>query len=170
MMVKKANQEKIPAEVKYKHGGREVEIEVIWKKPSEIFSRWTEEMYYLSSAIEHCRGDLHLSDFKRLREFSQDVANVSCLALSPEDYLAPYYIKEGKLKLDRKHLTSLKLRVTDDYGEVDEESYCETMKKLCKLAMEISRLNPIYTRISDLQVADRLCDMVRDLIDASCDS
>lgn len=165
-MVKKANQEKIPAEIKYKHGGRKVEIEVIWKKPSEVFSAWSEDVYHLSNSLDFFNGDLQLIDFRRLKEFAQNVKSVSSLSLSKEDTLAPYYIREETVSINPKHLSGLRLRASNEFGEHEDVPYLETMKKLCKLASSISDLNPIYARMSHMQTADSLCEMVRDLIEA----
>ncbi len=166
-MSKKENQDKIPAEIKYKHGGQKVEIEAIWKKPSEVFSEWAEEVYYLSHALDVFSGDLHLVDFQRLKDFAREVKTVSGLSLPKEDPLAPHYIRDGSLSINQKNLSGLKLRVFNEYFVLDEDSYFETMKKLYKLASSIADLNPTYARMSHIQNADKLCDMVRELHEAS---
>jgi len=166
-MTKKANQEKIPAEIKYKHGGRKVEIEVVWKKPSEVFSAWSEDVDYLSHALDVFNGDLQLVDFKRLKDFAQNVKTVSGLSLTKEDPLAPHYIRDGSLSINHKNLAGIKLRVFNEYFTLDEASYFETMKKLSKLASSIADLNPAYARVSHIQNAYKLCDMVRELGEAS---
>lgn len=166
-MTKKANQEKIPAGIKYKHGGRKVEIEVVWKNPIEVFCDWSEEVYHLSHKLDVFSGDLPLVDFQRLKVFAREVKTVSGLSLSKEDPLAPHYIRDGSLSINHKNLAGLKLRVFDEYFVLDEASYFETMKKLCKLASSIADLNPAYARVSHIQNADKLCDMVRELGEAS---
>jgi len=169
-MSKKANQEKIPAEIKYNHNGRKVEIEVIWKKPSEVFAGWSEEVFHLVEALDFYQGDLSLLDFRRLKDFAQDVKSVASLSLSKEDPRAPYYIREGSVSINPKHLSGLSLLTTSMHGTPEESSYLETMQKLYKLASSVSDINPMYARISHLQRADRLCEIVRDLIEVDWDS
>jgi hypothetical protein len=169
-MSKKANQEKIPAEFKYNGGRSKSHLDIVWKKPSEIFAGWSEEVYHLIQALDFYQGDLPLVDFRRLKDFAENVRSVASLSMSKEDPLAPYYIREGTVTINPKHLSGLTLLASNEYGEPEETSYLETMKKLYKFANAVSNINPVYARMSHLQRADRLCEMVRDLIEVDWDS